>query len=114
MLAHQDPGDVVAYKRAGWWGDTTVGDYVARWAGERPDADALVVGDARMSWSEYDARATRLATTLAATGLSRGAGSRCCSPTASRSTSRSSPPNAPGSTVVGIGHRAGAPSSATC
>ena len=97
MLAHQDPGDVVAYKRAGWWGDTTVGDYVARWARERPDADALVVGDARMSWSEYDARATRLATTLAAhRPVPRGPGRGAAPRRRSRSTSRSSPPSAPG------------------
>ena len=95
MLAHQDASEVVGYKRAGWWGDTTVGDYVARWAREQPDADALVVGDSRMSWSEYDARATRLATTLAATGLRATPASRCCFPTAPPSTSRSSRPSAP-------------------
>ncbi len=31
-----DPAVAVAYKRAGWWGDTTVGDAVAAWAGEHP------------------------------------------------------------------------------
>ena len=107
MLAHQDPGDVVAYKRAGWWGDTTVGDYVARWAGERPDADALVVGDARMSWSEYDARATRLATTLAATGLSREARVAVLLPDGFAVHVAFIAAERAGLTVVGIGHRAG-------
>ena len=70
MLAHQDAGDVVAYKRAGWWGDTTVGDYVAalgagtprRRRARRRRRPHVVVGVRR-------ARSTRLATTLAATGF---------------------------------------------
>ena len=108
MLAHQDAGDVVAYKRAGWWGDTTVGDYVARWARDRPDADALVVGDARMSWSEYDARATRLATTLAATGLARDARVAVLLPDGFAVHVAFVAAERAGLTVVGIGHRAGA------
>ncbi len=108
MLAHQDAGDVVAYKRAGWWGDTTVGDYVARWARERPDADALVVGDARMSWSEYDARSTRLATTLAATGLARDARVAVLLPDGFAVHVAFVAAERAGLTVVGIGHRAGA------
>ena len=47
-----DPADVVAYKRAGWWGETTVGDTVAEWARARPDADALVTDHTRASWAD--------------------------------------------------------------
>lgn len=42
-LAHQDPAEVAAFKRAGWWGEKAVGDHVAHWAHERPDGDAFVV-----------------------------------------------------------------------
>ena len=96
MLAHQDPADVVGYKRAGWWGDTTVGDYVARWAREHPDTDAFVVDDLRLSWSEYDASRARVSPACSpAPGCREARGSRCCFLTASVSTSPSSPPSAP-------------------
>ncbi len=106
-LAHQDVNDVVGYKRAGWWGDTTVGDYVDRWARERPDADAFVVDDARMSWFEYDARATRLATTLAATQLRREARVAVLLPDGAAVHVAFVAAERAGLTVVGIGHRAG-------
>ena len=106
-LAHQDVSDVVGYKRAGWWGDTTVGDYVARWAREQPDADAFVVDDARMSWFEYDARATRLATALAATKLPREARVAVLLPDGAAVHIAFVAAERAGLTVVGIGHRAG-------
>jgi acyl-CoA synthetase len=105
-LAHQDLSDVIGYKRAGWWGDTTVGDYVARWAREQPDADAFVVDDARMSWFEYDARATRLATTLAAK-LPREARVAVLLPDGAAVHVAFVAAERAGLTVVGIGHRAG-------
>ena len=33
----RDWNATAAYKRAGWWGETTVGEMVAQWAIERPD-----------------------------------------------------------------------------
>ena len=36
---------------------------------EIPDSDALICGDARRSWREYDEDAARIATALAAAGL---------------------------------------------
>ena len=105
-LAHQNASDVVGYKRAGWWGDSTVGDYVARWAREQPDAAALVVDDTRMSWSEYDARATRLATTLAS-GIRRDARVAVLLPDGAAVHVAFVAAERAGLTVVGIGHRAG-------
>ncbi len=107
-LAHQDPAEVVRYKRAGWWGETTVGDLRrpvgARAAGLPRPSSPGTTGcpgpsttrarpDSAERWSPPGCRVMRVW--------------RCCSPTASPSTSRSSPPSAPGLTVVGIGHRAG-------
>jgi acyl-CoA synthetase len=105
-LAHQDPDDVAAYKRAGWWGDVTVGDLVARWGRERPDDIAYVVGDERLSWREYDARATALSATLTA-ALPRGARIAVLLPdTAAVHVAFVSAERA-GLVVVGMGHRAG-------
>ena len=106
-LAHQDASEVVAYKRAGWWGETSVGDYVAQWAHEQPDTDALVAGDSRMTWSEYDTRATRLAVNLAATGLRREARVAVLLPDGAAVHVAFVAAERAGLTVVGIGHRAG-------
>ena len=106
-LAHQDPADVVAYKRAGWWGDTTVGDCVAEWARTRPQRDALVAGDDRMSWEEYDRRATDLAAALVARGLSRESRVAVLLPDGAAVHVAFVAAERAGLTVVGIGHRAG-------
>jgi acyl-CoA synthetase len=106
-LAHQDPAEVVAYKRAGWWGDTTVADCVARWANERPDATAFVSGDRRMSWSAYDECATALAGLLVARGLPRGARLAVLLPDGPAVHVAFVAAERAGLTVVGLGHRAG-------
>jgi acyl-CoA synthetase len=106
-LAHQDPVDVVAYKRAGWWGDTTVGDCVAEWARARGTRDAIVAGDDRMSWQAYDARATDLAAVLVASGLPAGARVALLLPDGPGVHVAFVAAARAGLTVVGIGHRAG-------
>jgi acyl-CoA synthetase len=106
-LAHQNPADVVAYKRAGWWGETTVGELVAQWATERPDSDAYVADGVRATWSQYDARATRLATALVATGLSRGARVAVLLPDGVAVHVAFIAAERAGFTIVGLGHRAG-------
>jgi acyl-CoA synthetase len=50
----------------------TLSDLVARHARDRPDAPAYVSPDERMTWREYDARATGLASALTELGLERG------------------------------------------
>jgi acyl-CoA synthetase len=106
-LAHQDPADVVAYKRAGWWGDTTVGDCVAEWARLRPQRDAIVAGADRMSWEEYDGRATHLAAALVGAGLPYGARVAVLLPDGAAVHVAFVAAERAGLTVVGIGHRAG-------
>jgi acyl-CoA synthetase len=106
-LAHQDPADVIRYKRAGWWGDTTVGDCVARWASERPDADALVADGRRATWAEYDRRATAFAHVLAGSGLSRGDRVAVLLPDGIAVHVAFVAAERAGITVVGLGHRAG-------
>ncbi len=106
-LAHQDPADVAAYKRAGWWGETTVGEMVAQWAVERPDAVAYVADDVRATWSEYDARAHRLAAALVGTGLPRGARVAVLLPDGVAVHVAFVAAERAGVTIVGLGHRAG-------
>ncbi len=106
-LAHQDPTDVAAYKRAGWWGETTVGEMVAQWAVERPDAVAYVADDVRATWAEYDARANRLANALVGTGLSRGARLAVLLPDGVAVHVAFIAAERAGLTIVGLGHRAG-------
>ncbi|MBS4751939.1 acyl--CoA ligase [Nocardioides sp. zg-ZUI104] len=67
------PADLVAdYQRAGWWGDESVAELVARRARETPDGVALVAGGLRWSWREYDAAADRVAEALGRLGRVRG------------------------------------------
>jgi acyl-CoA synthetase len=106
-LAHQDPAEVVAYKRAGWWGDLTVGDYVARWAREQPENVAFVAASQRMSWSQYDERATRLGAALVATRMRRGARVAVLLPDGAAVHVAFVAAERAGLIVVGIGHRAG-------
>jgi acyl-CoA synthetase len=102
-----DPADVAAYKRAGWWGETTVGDAVAGWAVTRPDADAIVADHGRASWADYDEAATRLARVLVATGLRRGDRLAVLLPDGLAVHVAFVAAERAGVTVVGLGHRAG-------
>ncbi len=104
---HPDPADVAAYKRAGWWGETTVGDAVAGWAADRPAADALVADHGRASWADYHERADRLARVLVATGLPRGARVAVLLPDGVAVHVAFVAAERAGLTVVGLGHRAG-------
>ncbi|HXY92364.1 MAG TPA: class I adenylate-forming enzyme family protein [Acidimicrobiia bacterium] len=106
-LAHQDPADVVAYKRAGWWDELTVGDYVGRWARERPEDVAFVIGDERLLWQQYDERATDLASALVAAGLPRGARVAVLLPDGAAVHVAFVAAERAGLTAVGIGYRAG-------
>jgi acyl-CoA synthetase len=102
-----DPADVVAYKRAGWWGETTVGDAVAGWATTRPDATAIVADHGRASWADYDEAASRLAGVLVATGLRRGARVAVLLPDGIAVHVAFVAAERAGLTIVGLGHRAG-------
>jgi acyl-CoA synthetase len=102
-----DPAVAAEYRVAGWWGDTTVGDAVAGWAGARPDGEALVADARRATWADYDARATALAAVLAGTGLPRGARVAVLLPDGVAVHVAFVAAERAGLTVVGLGHRAG-------
>ena len=106
-LAHQDPAEIASYKRAGWWGESTVGDAVQRWAVETPDAPAIVADGLRASWAEYDRRATELAYVLVGTGLPRGARVAVLLPDGIAVHVAFVAAERAGLTIVGLGHRAG-------
>jgi acyl-CoA synthetase len=102
-----DPAVAAAYRAAGWWGDTTVGDAVATWAAARPDRAALVADRGRATWADYDRRATALAAVLAGTGLPRGSRVAVLLPDGVAVHVAFVAAERAGLTVVGLGHRAG-------
>jgi acyl-CoA synthetase len=106
-LAHQQPADIAAYKRAGWWDDGTVGDAVERWARERPDGVAYSADGSRMTWAEYDARARALAEVLVGTGLPREARLGVLLPDGLAVHVAFVAAERAGLTIVGLGARAG-------
>ena len=54
------------------WNEDTLGALIRRQAAARPDAPALLAGDARISWSEYAGRVARLAAGLRSIGVAPG------------------------------------------
>ncbi|MCR6490176.1 long-chain fatty acid--CoA ligase [Amycolatopsis sp. OK19-0408] len=48
------------------------GDLLAHWARERPGDTALIFGDRKWTWAEFDERVRRLSGALAAAGVGRG------------------------------------------
>lgn len=69
------PAEVArAFVEKGWWGSESVADHVARHAAATPEKAAyLGLDGSRLSFAEYESGSTRLAATLAAQGLERGA-----------------------------------------
>ena len=67
-----EPQLVRTYVERGWWRDDTLTGWLARHAGERPDAPALVQGNDVISWRALQARSERLAGALAAAGVTKG------------------------------------------
>jgi acyl-CoA synthetase len=102
-----DPAVAAAYRAAGWWGDTTVGDAVERGATVQPAADALVADGRRATWAHYHARATALAGVLAGTGLARGSRVAVLLPDGVAVHVAFVACERAGLTIVGLGHRAG-------
>ena len=67
-----DPQQARAFVARGWWRYDTLTGWLARHAGERPDAPALVHGGEAISWRALHARTERLAGALAAAGVAKG------------------------------------------
>ncbi|MDX1780559.1 MAG: class I adenylate-forming enzyme family protein [Thalassovita sp.] len=62
----------------------TVIDAIRAWARETPEKEAVVCGDIRLSWSEFDARSSRVANALIALGIAKGDRVAILSPNSSR------------------------------
>ncbi len=58
-----------------FWTDdfgTTVGDLLRKWAAEKPDKEALVFRERRITWKELNDLTDRLATAYIKMGLKKG------------------------------------------
>jgi acyl-CoA synthetase len=58
-----------AYRRSGHWGEEMLADHIAGHAAERPDDRAYVTDDGALTWAQYDACSTRLASVLRELGI---------------------------------------------
>lgn len=67
-----DPELAAEYRRAGWWGDVTLGEVVAGWAAARPDRLAFISDHGSMTWQQYSTEADRLAEVMVEIGLMPG------------------------------------------
>ncbi len=63
------PDQIAAYRRAGYWTNTTTVDTMLRHAREQPDRLALVDARVRLSYAEYAGRSQRLASLFIKLGL---------------------------------------------
>ncbi len=95
------------YRRAGWWGDDTLGQTVRRWAAARPDADAFVSGHGRLDYAGYDAGADRTARALVEIGIRPGERVAVWIPDSGTVHAVMVGAERAGATVVGIGARSG-------
>jgi acyl-CoA synthetase len=104
---HTDPADAVEYRRKGWWGDRSLGDYVAANARTSPGGAAFVADGHRFTWADYDAASDRVADTLIALGSSRLDRVAVLLPDSATVHAAFIGAERAGVTVVGIGARAG-------
>lgn len=102
-----DPGTAAAYRAAGWWSDDTVADALARHAASRPDATAYVTAGERLTWSEANRSAGRLARCLAVAGVRPGDRVAVLLPDSPTLHVAFLALELAGATIVGIGARAG-------
>jgi acyl-CoA synthetase len=107
-LVRPDPERAARYRADGFWGDRTLADFVADHAHSRPDADAYVTADDRLSWRGYDQSSDRLAGALIDTGLVPGERVAVFLPDGPSVHTAYLANEKAGITNVGIGARAGA------
>ncbi len=65
------PEQIAAYRRAGWWTDTTTADLLERHAREQPDRLAVADSRARLDYATYARRSQRLASHFIRLGLTK-------------------------------------------
>lgn len=63
------PEQVAAYRRAGYWTDTTTVDLLERYAREQPDRLALIDARVRLNYAAYERRSRQLAGRFIELGL---------------------------------------------
>src|SRR6185437_12303766 len=63
------PEQIDAYRRAGWWTDTTTADLLERHAREHPNQLAVADARERLTYAEYAHRTQRLASHFIRLGL---------------------------------------------
>jgi acyl-CoA synthetase (AMP-forming)/AMP-acid ligase II len=60
------------YVEEGWWADDTLAGWLARHVAERPQAPAIRMGEATISYAEFGAKVANLAGALQAIGIAPG------------------------------------------
>ena len=69
LAGRHDPARIEQTYRAGYWRDELIIDLLAKHAGERPDALAIVDGDRRLTWFEFHLLSQRFALHLRELGV---------------------------------------------
>jgi acyl-CoA synthetase len=102
-----DPERAAAYRAAGWWGDQTVADLVARHAVERPHEPAVITAEHRLSWADYHRSSDRLGHSLVESGIEAGQRVAVLLPDGGSAHVAFLANEKAGAVTVGIGARAG-------
>jgi acyl-CoA synthetase len=102
-----DPERAAAYRAAGWWGDQTVADLVARHAVERPHEPAVITTEHRLSWADYHQLSDRLGLCLVESGIEPGQRVAVLLPDGASAHVAFLANEKTGAVTVGIGARAG-------
>jgi acyl-CoA synthetase len=95
------------YREAGWWGDVTLAQVVAGHAATRSDAPAYLTEHGTTTWAQYDAKSTALASVLVAAGIEEGERTAVWLPDGATVHIAFLAAEKAGTTIVGIGARAG-------
>jgi acyl-CoA synthetase len=105
---HMVPAEVAAqYRRDGWWGEDAVGSLVARHAAAAPEAPAYLTEHGVLTWGAYDVAADRIAAALVAMGVAEGSRVAVWLPDGAAVHAALVGAERAGTTVVGLGARAG-------
>jgi acyl-CoA synthetase len=99
--------EVSTYLETGLWGESSIADLVAGWAGSKPDALAFADEFDRVTWREYDEESTRLAGVLIGAGVAAGSRIAVLLPDSAAVHIAWVGAEKAGLVVVGIGPRAG-------
>lgn len=102
-----DPELAQRYRRAGWWGDLTLVDYLRRHVAERGDRAAFIGDDGTLTWRQLDRASDRVATVIAQLGLEPGTRIALSVPDSPTTHAAMLGLEKAGAVMVGVGARAG-------